>query len=374
MNRRPRILAVDDDPMNRIVMMEHLEEDYDLAVVATGEECLSVISAFRPDIVLLDIMMPGLDGYETCRRIKRDLALRHTKVILVSAKAMLEERLEGYDAGADDYVTKPFSGDELRAKLDVYLQLRSVEELDDLKGQFLSLLAHETRTPLTAILSPARMLEFELTDQPEHLDKAEMVGLIIRGATRLESMIERALRLCEYKSGQMVLQTEPCDLGKLLDEVVAELGDALAKKSLRVRRMASAGLSVEADHDEIGTVLKGILGRAVNASPDGSDIQVGWRTCSEWVELQVRDCGPTLDESWIPHLFEDFYVPSLANHTGDLELDLALAGSIVREHGGAIAAEVDGSGSNVFTVRLLRRAVPRSQPVASHPRHQHVGV
>lgn len=371
MNRRPRILAVDDDPMNRIVMMEHLEEDYDLAVVATGEECLALVSSFRPDIVLLDIMMPGLDGYETCRRIKQDLALRHSKVILVSAKAMLEERLEGYDAGADDYVTKPFSGDELRAKLDVYLQLRSVEELDDLKGQFLSLLAHETRTPLTAILSPARMLEMELAGQPEN---AEMVDLIIRGATRLESMIERALRLCEYKSGQMVLQTQPCDLGDLLDETLAELADAIASKSLQVRRMAQADLEIEADRDELRTVLKGVLGRAVNASPEESPIHVGWRTCTDWVEFQVRDCGPTLEASWIPHLFEDFYVPSLANHTGDLELDLALAGSIVREHGGVIAAEVDGSGSNVFTVRLLRRAVPRSLPVVSNPLYKHVEV
>jgi two-component system, sensor histidine kinase and response regulator len=360
MNRRPRVLAVDDDPMNRIVMMEHLEEDYDLLVVASGEECMASIAGFRPDVVLLDIMMPGIDGYGTCRRIKADPALRHTKVILVSAKAHLEERLDGYDAGADDYVTKPFSGDELRAKLDVYLQLRSIEELDDLKGQFLGLLAHETRTPLTAILSPARLLQLELSDQPEQL---EMVDLIVRGATRLEAMIERALRLCEYKSGRAILQLDGLDLGEALTTAMTSHADRIAQKQLRVHQEAQAGLEVEADPSEIERALSAMLVRAIDASPKGGTIEIGWRACTDWVEVQVRDEGPALDESWLPHLFEDFYVPSLANHTGDLELDLALAGSIVREHGGRVWAEVDGNGANVFTLRLGRRAVPRSTTV-----------
>lgn len=128
MNRLPRILAVDDDPMNRIVVMEYLEDDYDLVVVESGQEALDTIPRFRPDVVLLDIMMPGLDGYETCRRIKSDPHSRHTKVILVSAKAMLEERLEGYEAGADDYVTKPFSPRELCLRVKAVLRRGATSE------------------------------------------------------------------------------------------------------------------------------------------------------------------------------------------------------------------------------------------------------
>jgi len=351
MNRRPRILAVDDDPMNRIVVMEYLEEDYDLIVVASGQECLDTLPTFRPDIVLLDIMMPGIDGYEVCRQIKADPRSRHVKVILVSAKAMLEERLEGYEAGADDYVTKPFSGDELRAKLDVYLKLRSVEEVDDLKSQFLGLLSHETRTPLTAILSPARLLEFELEDNP---DQQEMAKLIIAGAQRMESMIDRALRLCEYKAGQTALSPTKLDFGELVDDVLSQHADAIEAKSMEVHRDASAGLEIEADDRELRFVVSGLIERLINDAEPEARLEIGWRIEDGKIELQIRDSGTSIEDSWLPHLFEDFYVPSLENHTGVLELDLALAGAIVRAHGGMISAQIDGAGSTVFNLRLDR--------------------
>ena len=364
MNRLPRILAVDDDPMNRIVVMEYLDDDYDLVVVGSGEEALDTIPRFRPDVILLDIMMPGLDGYETCRRVKSDPHSRHTKVILVSAKAMLEERLEGYEAGADDYVTKPFSGDELRAKLDVYLRLRSVEEVDDLKGQFLALLAHETRTPLTAIACPANLLQMELADRPDLL---ELAGTILGGAQRLETMIDRALRLCEYKAGRVPLNLEAVDLGELVDRCLDEEAERIESKRIRVVRTSTSDLTVEGDPEELHLVVRSLLKHTIGDLDAEGTLEVDWLATADTVEMQIRDDGSAGDENWTPYLFEDFYVPSLENHTGSLELELALAGAVVREHGGAISARVDASGNQVFDVRLPR-VVDRERSVTADRR------
>ena len=126
MQEKNKILAVDDKPINLAVIAELLESQYDLRTVSAGMDALKVAREFLPDIILLDIMMPGMDGYEVCRRLRADSTLRHTKIIIVSAKAMISERLKGYQAGADDYVIKPFNEDELLAKIRVYLRLTPI--------------------------------------------------------------------------------------------------------------------------------------------------------------------------------------------------------------------------------------------------------
>src|SRR5437867_5231349 len=168
------ILVVDDNPRNVNILRLILGKDYTLATAASGEEALAVAPAMRPDLVLLDIMMPGIDGYATCRQLRALPDLRHVKIIMVSARAMVSDRLQGYDAGADDFVTKPFDEDELLAKVRVHLRLKSVEEVDALKTTVIDLLTHETRTPLTGIIGAADLL---LDD--EHMPPEERRRLAI---------------------------------------------------------------------------------------------------------------------------------------------------------------------------------------------------
>lgn len=119
-----RILIVDDQPEHLEILENVLGDDYEIATAASGEEALTLAKIFCPALILLDIIMPGLDGYETCRRLRGMPCLRHTKIIMVSAKAMVTERLPGDEAGADDYMTKSFDLEELREKIQVALRLR----------------------------------------------------------------------------------------------------------------------------------------------------------------------------------------------------------------------------------------------------------
>ena len=121
---RKKILIVDDDEINVAILKELLEESYALATVTSGQECMEEIGKFKPDLVLLDIVMPGMDGYETCRRIKSDPKSETTHIILVSSKTSVESRLKGYEVGTDDYIVKPFDNDELLAKIKVQIRLR----------------------------------------------------------------------------------------------------------------------------------------------------------------------------------------------------------------------------------------------------------
>src|SRR4051794_16751148 len=122
-----KILAVDDDHRNLEIFKHLLESQYQLATAGTGEEALQKIVTFGPDLVLLDIMMPGINGYDVCKLIKQGED-NLTKVILVSAKAMIDERLMGYEAGADDYIAKPFDHEEFLAKVRIFIKLKKTED------------------------------------------------------------------------------------------------------------------------------------------------------------------------------------------------------------------------------------------------------
>ncbi|MGE3536680.1 MAG: response regulator [Candidatus Tectimicrobiota bacterium] len=137
MQQQSRILLVDDSRTNLAILQEILGDHYTLQTAKCGEDALALAPDFQPDLVLLDIMMPGIGGYETCRRLRLHPTLRHTRIILVSARAMISERLEGYEAGADDYITKPFDDEELLAKIRVYLRLQAVEQVQQFTSNVL---------------------------------------------------------------------------------------------------------------------------------------------------------------------------------------------------------------------------------------------
>ncbi|PON14647.1 hypothetical protein C2W62_27940 [Candidatus Entotheonella serta] len=135
-----RILIVDDNPSNIFVLEEMLRDSYHVETAESGEEALDIAVDFLPDLVLLDIMMPGIDGYETCRRMRENPIFSGMKIVMVSAKAMKAERLQGYEVGADDYVTKPFDDDELLAKVQVYVRLKAAEDVGHIKSKMYALL------------------------------------------------------------------------------------------------------------------------------------------------------------------------------------------------------------------------------------------
>ncbi len=176
-----RILIVDDNPTN-LVILEELLDEFEIETAGDGLEALEKLEAFRPDIVVLDIMMPGMDGYDVCRRIRANDTLRLTKIIFVSAKAMLQERLLGYDAGGDDYVSKPFDHSELLAKVRVFLRLKTAEESDLLKSEVIKRLWSEASSRLEGILGLAEEISADESLSPDAArSRAQRIAEYCRG-------------------------------------------------------------------------------------------------------------------------------------------------------------------------------------------------
>jgi two-component system sensor histidine kinase/response regulator len=347
---RNKILAVDDDTIDIMTIERLLGEHYELRTSTTGQEALKIAADFRPDIILLDNMMPGLDGGQVCRQIRADKALRHTKIIMLSGKSMVSERIEAYEAGADDYITKPFNEEELLAKIRVYLRLKSVEEMDQFKTDVLTLLSHEARTPLNNIIAPAEMLMSE--DEIDAEEKKLLIEMVHSAAGRLHRFFENVMLLSALKSGKCQFNSEPADLSEVVHEAVCDVVTSATDRKIKIEEKLKAGHTVCVDRQQIKRVITSILDNAIRFSPSGARVNVHITGDDESICVSVTDRGQGIEPEYLPHVFEELSDPDIDHHSKGQGLSLAIARQIVLQHNGTISAESEAGSGTTFKVRL----------------------
>src|SRR5919199_2474187 len=206
MDKPNSVLVVDDDPNGFDVIEAHLyREGYNLTYVSSGIEALNRLDSVEPDVILLDVMMPQMDGVEVCRQIKSDLYWKHIPIIIVTALNSKEDLARALDAGADDFLTKPVSGIELRARVHSMLRIKqqydALEATLKLREDLSNMIVHDLRNPLTTILMSSSLL----IDSGLEGKMLERIQLILAAGHQLESMINDLLLLAKMESGKLVL-------------------------------------------------------------------------------------------------------------------------------------------------------------------------
>jgi signal transduction histidine kinase len=373
--RRSRILVVDDNGDMREYVTRLLRSRWDVEAVGDGHAALASLRARPPELVLADVMMPGLDGFALLSAVRADPATRATPVILLSARAGEEARVEGLEAGADDYVTKPFSARELLARVEATLRLRELrdraesdnarllekeqraraaaEAASRAKDEFLAVLSHELRTPLNAVYGWARMLR---AGEVEGEAAKRALDVIMRNANAQVQLIDDMLDVSRIVSGKMRLDVRPVDLRMVVDAALDAVRPAAEAKGLRLQAVLDPGaLGISGDPDRLQQVVWNLLINAVKFTPREGRVQVQLHRVSSHVEIIVSDTGQGIAPDVLPHVFERFQQAdsgSARRHTG-LGLGLALVRHLVELHGGAVEASSAGEGQgSVFTVKL----------------------
>ncbi|MDJ0763999.1 MAG: hybrid sensor histidine kinase/response regulator [Myxococcota bacterium] len=349
MKSKYRILAVDDDARNTDIMHRLLGSKYDLKTANSGEEALEVIQPFHPDLVLLDIVMTGIDGYETCRSIRGDARFRFTKIVLVSGQDSVEERLKGYEVGADDYVTKPFDFEELKAKVEVFLRLKRAEEVDQIKGDLLTLFSHETKTPLSGIIGLSELLK---EDMSLGENARNCAGLIYQSGNQLLEFVRKTSFLCELKTGKKLLKrSEP--VSDRVQKAIAATAKLLPPEGEAVYKTEiPEDLTVTADWDMLDMVLGYLLHNAAKFSQNGGPVQVSAKEEGGACVIRVEDQGAGIDPQWMHSIFDEFAVQDVTHHHRGQGLSLAIAKHVVELHDGAIRADSTPGKGSTFTIQM----------------------
>ena len=373
----PRLLLVEDNADLRSFLAGRLSRLYRVETAADGAAGLEVARRVRPDLVVTDVMMAGMDGHELCRRLRADPAFATTPILLVTARAGSEALAEGLEVGADDYVVKPFALRELEARIAAHLRAKETErQLHEREsrlaaiGQMTSAVVHDLRNPLTLVKGYADLahgLALRGGDAATIVRELDMV----RGESdRLRRMIEEILDFARGGSPKLALRTVPA--GRFLDEVLRPILADLEERGIAVEadlRLCDP-LLVSLDPDRIQRVLENLVTNAREAlAAWGREKRIAVRAWAAGGTLHVRvaDTGPGIPEEAAAHLFEPFVTNGKKQGTG---LGLVTVRNLVKAHGGEIRVETKApEGGAAFTITLpLAEVAVTSVPEAPAPR------
>ncbi len=346
-----KVLIVDDEPINVKLIIEILrfEEDFQYRSAVDGESALALLDEYNPDIIILDIMMPGMNGYEVCREIKKRGRHKFSKILMVSGKTLVEERLEGYNAGADDYITKPFVDDELLAKLKVFADLKKTEEIDELKTGILQLFSHETKTPLNGILLGSQLI----LDTPSLPDKVvEYAKLIKISGERIHVLVRKILLLSSLKNNR-ALNFGCQSIRQYIEGVIKKTKHPLEEK-YKFELDCQEDFLLDIDWKLFHEAFYAAIQNAIQYSPSNGTIFISVKKESTNICLRIRDEGPGIQPALVEKIFDEFYSQNIENHSNGTALSLAIGQKIMRLHEGNLSAEsTPGKGATfIFTLPI----------------------
>ncbi len=308
---KSRILVVDDVVQNLQVVGTMLRnEGHDVMPASSGAQALDRVRARLPDLILLDLMMPEMDGLEVCQRLKADSATREIPVIFLTASNEMEHLVKGFEAGAVDYVTKPFNGAELLARVRTHLELKlareRLREMNDEKNEFMGIAAHDLRNPLSAIKGYSEMV-IEDAQELQHGDLELHGRKILDTAGRMAEMVQNLLDANRIERGEMQVNLVASDLFCLLSSVTETQRPRAAAKQQTIHLENSAGpVNALVDPAVMLQVLENIVSNAVKYSPPGKHIWVSLNPEPGGVRCEVRDEGPGLSAEDQKKLFGKF--------------------------------------------------------------------
>ncbi|MGB3422622.1 MAG: hybrid sensor histidine kinase/response regulator [Dolichospermum sp.] len=363
--KKDRILSVDDSKDNLILVEAILEyEGYHIDSVANGEAALKNVVELEPDLIILDVMMPGINGYEVTRRIRNNPGINYIPILLLTA---FDESsvVEGLDAGADDFIRKPFDTEELLARVRSLLRLKhSIDEQRKMTLQredFVSRLTHDLRTPLVAA---DRMLNLFLQEVFGEIspEMKQAINMMIRSNQNLLEMVNTLLEVYRFEAGKKSLNRESCNLMEIATEVVGELSPLAVEKNLilklyphELNQTGNNGGIVNGDRLELRRVFSNLIANAIKFTDTGSiEVRI-FETLSptnhpSQIIIEVQDTGYGIAAEDQGTIFERFRQGR--NKRSGSGLGLHLSQCIVEAHGGKMELSSELGKGSTFTVRL----------------------
>ena len=363
MNDYPCILIVDDEPIGRETLGEMvMSEDYQLFYASNGFDALAMAAEVALDLILLDVMMPGLNGFEVCRKLKADPMQRHVPVILVTALDDRSDLVRGIDAGADDFLHKPVNSMELRARVRSMLRIKSqydaLQETLYLREKLANMIVHDMRTPLAAILALSELAQLEATDPVQMQEDLET---IYSHALRLNIFVNDMLMLAKMRAGELVLNRSMVDIEALVDLVKqSHLVMARLKRiDIAVHWPVLDASEVFIDEALFQRVLDNLLSNALKFSPPGSEVivQVSMSdvpsTGENQLKMSVIDRGPGIPPEFRETVFDQYTIVDIKQKDiSQIGLGLAFCKMVVEAHGGRIYTESNKPHGAIFTIEL----------------------
>lgn len=368
----PTILVVDDTQQNVQVLTQMLRgKQYKVLAAFNGEDAIALLSRKAPDLILLDVMMPGMDGFETCREIRKEPAYDDIPIIFLSALSDVEAKVKALESGGVDYITKPFQQLEVLARIELHLRLRRLElerqenvarleKMNKEKDEVLGIISHDMRNPIGGIIGISNFLR---TDGPsDDKELIDMLTLIESSAERLLMLVNDLLDIALIEANSLQLTFADTDMGAYCNDVI-QLHRATAKsKGVRLDLIERVeGIVAEVDVTKFSQIVGNLVSNAIKFTEERGQVRVEIGAVPgdpSQLQIQIIDSGMGIPRDLMPRLFEKFGAQRLGTKgekgTG---LGMPLVKRYVDLHHGTVTVESMEKIGTTFTIRI-----PLKQP------------
>lgn len=362
----PHVLVVEDERINAVIIQRLLaREQYRVTLCGSAEEALEAIAGDPPDVILLDVVLPGMTGIEACRKLQANPVTAAIPVVFLTALTGAEEVAEAFEAGGTDYIPKPFRPPETLARIRTQLRLRQLrkaqervirelEAANEARNKFLGMAAHDLRSPLSGIRGLAEMLE-EGDIGPVTDEQRETAAQIARAARSMLGLINDLLDLATVQAGVFRLVPTEQDPRQLVERTVFLNGAAARRKGITLVPDTHQAPAVwRYDADRLQQVMDNLISNAIKYSPTGTTVSLEVKEEQGGLEVTVEDEGSGVPESERDQLFRDYGRTSVRPTGGEQStgLGLAICARIVAAHSGKIGFRGRAGGGSVFWFRL----------------------
>jgi signal transduction histidine kinase len=356
-NRKDQILVVDDQPENLKIIASILSPEYALSIANNGMNALKILEKSIPDLILLDIMMPEMDGFEVCKKIRENKKTKDIPIIFLTAKTALEDIIKGFDSGAVDYITKPFNPAEMSVRVKNHLNLyhakQEIEQINKEKDKFFSIIAHDLRSPFIAIVGFSKLL-MEKANRNDLKGISKYAEIILNSSELVLDLQTNLMDWAQAQTGRMEFNPEHFEINKLINEIALLYQDIARTKSIRIQEELPQNISAFADKAMISTVIRNLVSNALKYTMPGGSVTITTSAGEQTITVSVTDTGVGIPEETIAKLFridENHSTPGTHDEMGT-GLGLILCKEFVERHGGEISVESkEGTGSTFrFTI------------------------
>ncbi|PID56297.1 hybrid sensor histidine kinase/response regulator [candidate division KSB3 bacterium] len=347
-----KILAIDDEPINLKMLSDSLSLlGFTVIAAKDGPSAFRVLETESPDLILLDVRMPGMNGFDVCRTLKSSEATRDIPVIFMTALSETADKLEGFDAGGIDYVTKPIHQRELWARIVTHLtvykfqqqlrdQNKELEKLNTAKDTFLSIISHDLRGPFNVLLPLTKLIDEQIETQSKESIKTH-VKKLRSAAERVYALLENLLTWSRIQRGCIEYHPQEISLNGLLQHNENLFAHLAEQKNIQIISSAPEDSSAYADCSMVDTVIRNLLSNALKFTPEGGRVEltVARHDCD--VEIAVADTGTGVPEEHLHKLFrlDAKYTRQGTDGESGTGLGLILCRDLVEKNGGRIWIE-----------------------------------
>ncbi len=367
MDEHPRVLAVDDAPDNLVLLDRMLRrQGFDVSKASSGKECLARSVSEHPDLIILDVAMPEMNGFETLKHLRDNEITKDIPVIILTANSKDAKSIEeGFSLGADEYLTKPIDQDELIARVRSILRVVNAEhEIEQLKADFQSMLVHDLRSPLSVIIGVLELgVKGELDRNPA--EAREFMGSALGTAQKMLSLINDILDVAKLEGGKLQLNKQPNDINIIVASAVGRLKVIARDKEVAVNVDLDNDVPIcECDGGKMEQVVTNLVSNAIKFTPKDGEIAI--RTYSKsfdqeipglegnYVALDVIDTGVGISSDELPLIFDRYRQAKSAKGTSQkgTGLGLTIVKRVTEAHGGKVFVESSQGNGTKFTVLI----------------------